>query len=249
MARTSRRARRTSPLNLPSAFDLFTPSKDLVLKNIWIFGPLYAVPFIFWIHSWIWSPLPSQHAGWWTHGSSFSSGWPGAPLPAYTTFSLVGFSLLWFLLIVIIGTIVNFISLAAQLEAAEDKPLDFKDLWLLVKPVGWRLVGLYLIVGLIVLVGLILLIVPGLILLRRYFLAPYVMLDKRCGIQEAMDKSAELSRLNTGSVWGIIGVMFLIGLANIIPIIGGLASFTLGSLYSVAPALRYRQLVRVEQLT
>jgi uncharacterized membrane protein len=95
---------------------------------------------------------------------------------------------------------------------------------------------------------LILLVIPGLIMIRRYFLAPYVMLDKKVGIREAMDQSAELSKINTGSVWGIIGVSFLIALVNVIPIIGGLASFSLGALYSVAPAMRYLQLKKIKQL-
>src|SRR5579862_9804921 len=106
MARTRHRARRSSPLYLPSAFDLFTPSRELVLKHIWIFGPLYAVPFIFYIHSWIWSPLPNQHVRLWQHAGGFSSGWPGSTLPTYITFLSIGFSLLWLLIILAIGTAV-----------------------------------------------------------------------------------------------------------------------------------------------
>lgn len=245
MARTSRRARRTSPLHLPGAFDLFTPSKEIVLRNIWIFGPLYAVPFIFWIHSWIWSPLPNQHVSWWHDSGGFSSAWPGGPLPTYSTFLLVGFSLLWFVIIAALGTVTQIMSQAAQLQAAEAKRLDFQSLWRVVKELGWRMLGLYIVMGLIILIGLILLIIPGLILIRRYFLAPYVMLDKKVGIQEALGQSAALSKINTSSIWGIIGVMFLIGLINIIPIIGGLVSFALGALYSIAPALRYQQLKRL----
>ena len=247
MARTSRRPRRSSPLNLPSAFDLFTPSKEIVLKNIWIFGPLYAVPFIFWIHSWIWSPLPGQRVHFWQH-DSFSSAWPGGPLPTYTTFTLVGFSILWLVIILAAGTIAQIMSQAAQLEGAQGRQLDYRQLWRVVKQLGWRLLGLYIVIGLVVLVGLILLIIPGLFMIRRYFLAPYVMIEQKLGIRESMDKSAELSKINTGSVWGIIGVMFLIGLVNIIPIVGGLASFVIGSLYSVAPALRYLQLKNIQKI-
>ncbi|MBX4196934.1 hypothetical protein KW801_00045 [Candidatus Saccharibacteria bacterium] len=245
MARTSRRARRNSPLHLPSAFDLFRPSKEIVINNIWIFGPLYAVPFIFWIHSWIWSPLPNQPVHWWQNSRSFSSGWPGGPLPTYSTFLVVGFSLMWFVIIAALGTIAQIMSQAAQLEAAEGKHLDFHNLWKVVKELGWRMLGLYIVVGLIVVVGLFLLIIPGLIMIRRYFLAPYVMLDQKVGIREAMDRSAALSKINTGSIWGILGVMLLIGMLNIIPIIGGLASFGFGALYSVAPALRYQQLKKL----
>ncbi len=248
MARTNSRPRKTSPLNLPGAFELFRPSKEIVLKNIWIFGPLYAVPFIFWIHSWIWSPLPNQHVSWWHSGGGFSSGWPGGPLPTYSTFLLIGFSLLWFVIIGALGTIAQIMSQAAQLDAAKGKNLDFQNLWSVVKELGWRMLGLYAVTGLIILAGLILLIVPGLIFIRRYFLASYIMLDKKTGIRESLDQSAALSKVNSGSIWGVIGVMFLIGLVNIVPIIGGLGSFALGSLYSIAPAMRYQQLKAIKQL-
>ncbi|HET7827897.1 MAG TPA: hypothetical protein VFK97_03450 [Candidatus Saccharimonadales bacterium] len=245
MARTSARARRSSPLHLPGAFELFTPSKELVLKNIWIFGPLYAVPLIFYIHSWIWSPLPHQTVHWWQHSDRFSPGWTGSPIPTYSTFALVGFSIFWFIIVAAIGTIVQIMAQAAQLDAVEGRPLDFTDLWRVVKQLGWRLFGLYIVMGVIILVGLILFIIPGLIMIRRYILAPFVMLDKKTDIRQSLAKSAELSRLNTGSIWGVLGVLFLIGLINIIPIIGGLASFALGSFYSIAPAMRYHQLKRL----
>jgi len=238
MARTSKRARKTSPLNLPSAFDLFTPSKEIVLKNIWIFGPLYAVPFVFWLHSWIWSPLPNQPAHWWQSGRDLSSGWTGSPLPTYGTFLVVGFSLLWFIIIAFLGTTVQIMTQEAQLRAVQGERLDFQDLWKVVKQIGWRMFGLYIVTTLLVIVSL-------LTFTARYFLAPYVMLEKRVGIREALDQSAELTRDHRGSVWGILGVMILIGLFNIIPILGGLVSFALGGLYSVAPALRYQQLKRL----
>jgi hypothetical protein len=243
MARS--RARKSSPLYLPSAFELFTPSKDIVLNNIWIFGPLYAVPFIFWVHSWIWSPLPNQHVRLWQHADGFSSGWVGSPLPTNLTFMVVGLSVLWFLLITVIGTIVQIMTQAAQLEGAQGRHLDFENLWQSVKKFGWRLVGLYIVTGLIILVGLLLLIVPGLIMIRRYYLSAYAMLDKDLGIREALDESARLSKKNTGAVWGVLGVMLLIGFINIIPIIGSLLSFVFGGLYSIAPAIRYEQLKKL----
>jgi hypothetical protein len=245
MARTSKRARRTSSFFMPSAFDLFTPSKELVLKHIWIFGPLYAIPFVFYIHSWLWQPLPHHHAPWWHNADGFSSGWPGSPWPSYLTFMSVGLSVLWFLIILFIGTAAQIMSNAAQLESAQGRKFDFKDLWQVVKEQGWRLLGLYIVTGLIIFVGLILLIVPGLIFIRRYFMASYVMLDKKTSIQESLSQSASLTKQNTGAVWGVIGVMFLIGLLNIVPIIGGLAAFAFGVLYSVAPALRYQQLKKL----
>jgi hypothetical protein len=236
-----KRARRNSPLYMPGAFDLFTPSKELVLNNIWVFGPLYAVTLVFYIHSWIWSPLPNQHVGWWHSADGFSSGWPGGPFPGYFTFISVGFSILWLLIIAFVGTVAQIMAQSAQLRVTEGRSLDFSHLWATVRELGWRVFGLYIVMGILISIGLILLIIPGLILIRRFFFAPYIMLDKKTSIREALDQSANLSRVNTGAIWGVIGVMFLIGLANIIPIIGGLVAFCFGSLYSVAPALRYQQ--------
>jgi hypothetical protein len=244
MAKTSNRARRTSPLYLPGAFDLFKPSKEMVLKNIWIFGPLYAVPLIFYIHSWIWSPLPSQHVRLWQHAGGFSSAWPGGALPSYLTFLAVGLSLLWLVVILAAGTIAQIMSQSAQLESARGHNLDFSRLWQTVKELGWRMLGLYILTALIIVAGL-LLIIPGIIFIRRYYLASYVMLDKKTSIKQSLAESSRLSKQNTGSVWGVIGVTLLIGLLNILPIIGGLAAFAVGCLYSVAPALRYQQLKKL----
>jgi len=232
------RARKSSPLYLPSAFELFTPSKNIVLTNIWIFGPLYAIPFIFSIHSWIWAPVANQPRHWWYHSSSFNWSSAGSALPVYPTLLLVGFSLLWLILIMAIGTIVQVMSQAAQLKAVKHEALTFEDLWPYARQLGWRMLGLYIVSGLAIIFTLF-------IFARRYILAPYVMLEKKTGITESMRLSSELSARNTGSVWGVIGVIVLIALIGAIPFIGGLASFILGSLYSVAPALRYEQLKKL----
>jgi hypothetical protein len=71
------------------------------------------------------------------------------------------------------------------------------------------------------------------------------MLDKNCGIREAMDRSAAISKPHSGYVWGIIGVGILIGFIGVIPLVGSLIAFIGGMLYSVAPALRYQELKKL----
>ena len=235
------RARRTSPLYMPSAFDLFTPSKNIVLKHLNVFGWLYVLPFIFWVHSWIDVPAGSGH--WFSRASDANYSWSGFP-PSYFA-AFIGFSILWFAIVLAGGTIVQIMTQKAQLDASEAKKLSFDRLWATVKEMGWRMLGLYVVVGLTSLVGFVLLIIPGFFMIRRYMMAPYVMLERKCGITEAMARSATLSKLSTGSIWGIMGVILLIGLVGIVPVIGSLASFILGMLYSVAPALRYQQLKKL----
>jgi hypothetical protein len=239
------RARLGSPLRLHGSFELFGKSKNLIMKNIWIFGPLYAVPFLFNFHAWEWTPALGGNQGHhWTRYSWFGSGYSGT-VPSFLFYSVIGFGILWFLFSLVAGTIIQIMTQEAQLEATKGKNLDFGRLWAVVKDIGWRMFGLYLLIGLYIFVGLVLFIIPGLIMLRRYFLAPYVMLDTKCGITEAMERSADLTKPYSGYIWGIIGVMFLIGLFNIIPGIGWMISFVLGMLYSIAPALRYQELTSV----
>ncbi len=241
MAKT--RPRRGSAYHLTPSFELFRFSRDLVLKNIWIFGPLYIVPLIFQIHSWLWSPSgPNAPHHWWGGSNSFSPGLSSSPTPFFSNYAFVGFSVFWLLFVLVAGFIILIMTQAAQLKASEDKIITFGVLWNVVKDIGWRMVGLYIVVGLTILVGFILLIIPGLIFLRRYYLSAYVMLDKKVGIREAMDRSAAMTKPHSGSVWGVIGVTVLIALTGVIPFIGWLIAFTLGMLYSVAPALRYQEL-------
>jgi hypothetical protein len=241
-------ARRSSPLNLPTAFQLYKPSRDLIFKNLRIFAPLYLIPFIFSIHSWIWTPSANSDTGrshFWDY-SWFGSGFSTSSLPSYFWYLFIGFSVFWLLFVLVIGTVVQIMSQQAQLDAAQhQRSIEFNQLWSTVKELGWRMVGLYLLILLYVIVGFILLIIPGLIMIRRYFLAPYIMLDTKCSIKEAMDRSADMSKPYSRMIWGIIGVMFLIGLANIIPAVGWLIAFYFGSMYSVAPALHYEQLKKL----
>ena len=133
----------------------------------------------------------------------------------------------------------------AQLMASKDEPaITFDKLWPTVKELGPRMLGLYLLIALYVIGGLIFFIVPGFIMLRRYFMAPYVMLETKCGIKDAMERSAELTKPFSGAVWGVIGVMVLFAMLNAIPYIGWLISFALSCAYSVAPAMRYQELKR-----
>ena len=229
-----RRARRTSPLFLPSAFQLFTPSKDIVLKNIGVFAILYLLPFIYLLDRW----LTVQSST--TKNLHYASDFNGFPLygniASISLLAIVGLTL---------SIIVQIMTNQAELDGAQGKHITMDNLWKTIKRLGWRMLGLYIVMAVVIIVGFLLLIVPGFFMIRRYLLAPYVMLDKKCGIKEALDQSARLSLINTGSVWGIMGVMFLIGLLGVIPLLGGLLSFAVGMLYSVAPALRYEQLKKL----
>ena len=198
------------------------------------------MPLLIWLHSWI--SIPAHGGHFWDRATDGNFGWS---FPAAYLNSIIGFSLFWFVISFVAGTAIQIMTQQAQLDASTHKIPDLGRSWATVKEIGWRMLGLYIAMGAIIGIGFVLLIIPGLFAIRRYLLAPYVMLDKKCGIKEALDKSAEMSLINPGSVWGIIGVLILISLVGILPLIGSLAAFVLGVLYSVAPALRYQQLKKL----
>lgn len=103
----------------------------------------------------------------------------------------------------------------------------------------WRLLGLVIIVGLLVVIGFILLIIPGLIILRRYILAPYVLVDRNTSISEAMKIAAEESKPFSWSIYGIMGVSFLIAFIGVLGLPGAIASTLLSVLYALAIVVRY----------
>jgi len=112
-------------------------------------------------------------------------------------------------------------------------------------------IGLILLYGLLVAAGLLLLIVPGLIILRRYYLAPYYLNDQKLSIREAMRRSARDTKPVSGYIWGIIGVNFVfVVLGSMLNLalggIGVIATTLLSCLYIFAPALRYREITQLK---
>lgn len=217
--------------NLTGAFQLFKPSKEMVMNNAMAFLLIIFMPSFL---SLIGQILSTNSAA--TLSSTFSlnatsevSG--GHPL---TT----------------IGGLLSLLLLPAgiyiELLAAKGKAIDAWKSFTESLKYFWRLFGLFLLVGLIVICGLILFIVPGVIFIRRYFLAPYFLVDKDMKITDAMKASAEKTKGRPGAVWGIIGVSFLFVLFGIVPIFGGLISLVMLTLYTCAPAIRYTEIINIK---
>lgn len=114
----------------------------------------------------------------------------------------------------------------------------------------WRLFSFAILFTVMLVVGLVLLIVPGLIVLRRYFLTFFYIVDEDLSIKAAMQRSSHATKPVAGSIWGIIGVIFVINflalaLANGFhqnPGIGLVITSLAGLLYLFLPALRYREI-------
>lgn len=209
----------TDNKKLPSAFKLFQPSKDAVVRNIWTFIGLALIPSV---------PVLLTMGG----GSSLGE-------ESTAALGLLGVGTL---LAMVLGLLLFPAISLTQLRAAEGKKIAFLDAVKAGLPYLWRIVGLAILTGLVILVGFLLLIVPGFIMIRRYILAPYYLIDHNLGVGEAMRRSAADSVKFSGAIWGVIGVSILCALPGVVPVLGQLISTVLGLLYSVAPALRYLEI-------
>lgn len=216
------------------AFDLFKPSLAAVQRNL--------VPFvvlnIFSIIMAVMTLLSANRGG----GSETIASNPFTGLSGNAVGAFIAFGASIALIVIIVAVVVQAMLTVLQFQSAQGMTVTLGSLWTSVRGKILRLLGLGILVGLVVVLGFVAFIVPGFIMIRRYFLAPYVLVDKNVGIIEAMKRSAAMSKNNSGSIWGVIGVTILIGLTGIVPIFGSIVSVLLGIAYSVAPALRYREL-------
>lgn len=148
-------------------------------------------------------------------------------------------------LIIILAVVASIVLFSAfiplGLRSVRGKIVSFNEAVELGKHYAWRLCLLALASGAIILIGFLLFIIPGLFMLRRYYLAPYFLVDRDLGVFEAMTQSAEASKKHSGPIWGLIGVMLLLSILGIIPVIGFFFGI-LSLLYSFAPAKRYDEL-------
>ncbi len=110
------------------------------------------------------------------------------------------------------------------------------------------LIGMYIVGTFLIVLGLIAFIVPGLLLIRGFLLAPYYVVDKKLGPVAALKQSYHDSRDISVYIWGVIGVTAIFGLlgsiAGIVPVIGTFLSLAAGYIYIFGEPLRYVEVIK-----
>jgi uncharacterized membrane protein len=213
-----------------SAFTLFAESKRRVLKNPTPFAILTAISLVLALVA----GQRGSHASY-TTGLSFDS----------FSWGLLGVGLILGIAFLIINFIIQVMQYVLSLETAKGHKPTLDEAYEVARKFWLRELGLAILIGLITFVGFLALIVPGLIFLRRYYLAPYVMIAEDLSAPDAMTRSAELSKPYSGAVWGLIGITVLIGLSGAIPLVGPVITSLLSMLFVVAPSLRYYELKKL----
>lgn len=225
-----------------SAFDLFGKSLEAVKRNINTFSVLWLLPLMSMLGSTLWERSHQNDQDKWASvGGLFNF----AGMPSSAVVSMVSFGIIIFIVLFVLTLFIQAMTYGLQLEAANGKTPGFDFLWQQAKKYWFRLFGLSIVVAVLTILGFLLLIIPGLIVLRRYFLAPYILIDKDLSISQAMEESAKLTKPYSKAIWGVIGVSVLLVFPSVIPVAGPIIAFLLGAAYSVAPALRYEELKKL----
>jgi len=112
----------------------------------------------------------------------------------------------------------------AYLKASRGDSLEIKDMFEAFQTY-WNAVLASLLVGVIVLIGFILLIVPGIVFACKLAFTPYLVVDRKMAVIEAVKESW---RMTGGHAWKV----FFIGLLAIPISIAGLLCFGIGIILS-----------------
>lgn len=234
------RPRRGSPLHLSGAFELFGQSYQIIKRNFEVFMVLFSVGALLALWETLGRYVEDEPARDWK-SYVFNRGFGGNIDTGI--FAAGGFMLL----ISVLYAIFYLLLTIAVLRASQDQKISLRSLWRELVS-GWlwlKLIGAFALTALAVVAGLILLIIPGVILIWRLFLVPFVLIDQKTSIKESFRRSWRLTRGYALAIYSVILVALLLSITSVLPILGPLVAFVLGSIYTVAPALRYQELKKL----
>ncbi len=215
---------------LPSAFDLFTPSGNIIRNNLPAFLILAGIPALL-IAIAQSRRVDVQHGAHSFH-AVFSSYYNGHNP--------------WMLIAVLIGMLAAPGIIYLQLQGVRNKTPDYREAFLKGLHYFWRFLGTGILAGLMLAISFILLVVPFFILLPRVILSVYYLVDRDLRPIEAIKASMADYKKYKGT-WGVLGVNILIGVIAAIPVLGWIISAVVGFLYRPALAIRYEQIKEMSE--
>lgn len=134
-----------------------------------------------------------------------------------------------------------------QLRAVEGEDITATEAFKKGLPHLMSFIGVTIAASLLILSGLIF-IIPGLLLIRGFYLAPFYVVDKNLGPVEALKQSYSDSQPITAWIWGVIGLEVLFGILSgvfsYIPVIGAIVGIAITAIPLFVGALRYAEVTK-----
>lgn len=223
--------------NLKPVTQLFKESSEAVRRNLGLFVYLSAIAIVDLAWQIGTNIKDKTHGSPW--GSIISNSFTGSHGDGLNAGS--GFL---FVILFIIGIALSLMAVILAVRAAQQKTVRFEDVWTDFKRLWLRLIGVEILSILLIGFSFILLIIPGIFVLPRLILAPYLLVDQDVGVMEALNRSWDMTKGYFGAIWLVVLFGLVLSLPNVIPIVGPIAAFILGLLYAVAMPLRYFEIKR-----
>lgn len=176
-----------------------------------------------------------------THGADWGTIFTNSLFGSNGSYPSVGGGIL-IAVLAILAIILALMAEILAIRAAQHNKVELGDIWNEFKVKGLRLLLLEILLVIIVGAGLILLIIPGVYLIGRLAIAPYVLIDKNTKVVEALNRSWELTKGRMWQIYTVILFGIVLALPNVIPFFGPIIAFALALAYSVALPLRYLEL-------
>jgi len=218
--------------NFKSVTQLFSESSDAVRRNLGVFILISSLSIL--STAWqIGSDLKDK-----THGSAWGSIAKNSVLGTNNDYPHIGGGVI-LVLFFIAGVALALMSTILTLRAAKKHTVTFSEVWEEFTGVWLKLIGVMLLAAILIGFSFVLLIIPGIFVLPRLIMAPYVLLDQKTGVREAISRSWDMTKGRMDVIWYVILFGVVLSLPSIVPILGPIVAFTLSILYSVAMPLRY----------
>ena len=141
----------------------------------------------------------------------------------------------WFITLIfpvaylVLGTIMGIGFIKIMLDTADGKKPMLVTLfteW----DVFFKYLGVMIVYGVVVYVGLMLLVFPGVIWMLKFYMAPFLVVDKKMGPIEAMKKSSEMTM---GLKWDLLGFHCVTGVLSFL----GMICLYVGMIFTIPTAM------------
>lgn len=142
-------------------------------------------------------------------------------------------------LLTLAGLVLYIMVTILAVKAARQKIVSFEEVWEEFKLKWWKVILTVVAIAIPIIAGLIVLIIPGLYLVGRLGLAPYIVIDQEIGPLDAVNKSWQMTKNKAWPVFVAILFGVLLQVPSIVPVVGPVISLILAIAYSVGVPIRY----------
>ena len=215
--------------------ELWRLSREAVRRNLSLFVFLSSITIL----NTAWQTGKDLHDK--THGSGWKMVFSSSIYGSNGGYPRVG-GFFVITVLIVLAIVFALMSVVLAVHAAKKDKVEFAEVWEDFKDKWLRLIGVELLTAFILFCGFVALVIPGIYLIGRVILAPYILIDQNTKIFEAIEKSWHLTRDRMWQVYSVLVFSLILSLPSIIPVIGPIIAFVLVLSFSVAMPLRYLDL-------